>query len=119
MRLKESVLTYREHAGRVYTVRKPILYAQYLINDIMESSGEYCITSLLDGTHGPNSLHYVGLAMDVRTRHLKDPDLVTPLAVRLQEELGRMYQVIAEKDHIHLEVSPLWLSANGDPRRDV
>jgi hypothetical protein len=119
MRLKDGVLSYREHAGRIHTVRKPILYAQYLIADIMEASGEYCITSLLDGTHGPNSLHYVGLAMDIRIRHLKDPELVTPLAVRIQQELGGMYQVIAEKDHIHIETSDKWLAANGDPRKAV
>lgn len=117
MWMKDGVLTVKDNGTKRFTVQKPILRAFELINDIMESSGEYCVTSLLDGVHGPNSLHYVGLAMDLRTRHLKDPELVNALARRLQDELGRMYQVIVERDHIHLEVSPLWLSANGDPRK--
>jgi hypothetical protein len=117
MRLKEGVISFGPRAPK--GIGKPILHAMHVINDIMEESGEYCVTSLCDGVHGPNSLHYVGLAMDLRTRHLKEMEAVNVLARRLQEELGRMYQVIVEKDHIHLEVSDLWLSANGDPRKVV
>ena len=117
MRVKEGVLWSGERCPK--GVQRPILRAMELIDPIMEASGQYTVTSLVDGAHGPNSLHYVGIAMDLRTRHMKNADEVSAVARRLQEELGRMYQVIVEKDHIHIEMSPLWLTANGDPRKAV
>jgi hypothetical protein len=100
-------------------VKGHILRAMHLIEKIMEATGQYCITSVTDGKHGPNSLHYVGLAMDLRTRHLGDMDNVNMVALSLRGELGGMYEVIVEKDHIHIEASDKWLAANGDPRKAV
>lgn len=101
MRLKEGVLTHSEQCPK--GVGKPILYAMYLIADIMERTGEYTITSILDGKHGPNSLHYKGLAFDLRTRHLKDLPNVNMIARQIRDELGRNYDVVVESDHIHVE----------------
>lgn len=100
-------------------VKGPILYAMHLIEKIMEGTGEYCITSVTDGKHGPNSLHYKGLAMDLRTRHLKEVANVNLIAKAIRGELGGMYDVVVERDHIHIEVSDKWLAMNGDPRKAV
>jgi hypothetical protein len=87
-------------------VKGPILRAMVLIEKIMEGTGEYCITSVTDGKHGPNSLHYKGLAMDLRTRHLRVPEKVDEIAKAIRGELGRNYDVVVEKDHIHIEFDP-------------
>lgn len=87
-------------------VKGPILRAMELIEKIMENSGEYCITSVTDGKHGPNSLHYKGLAMDLRTRHLGEIGNVNLIAKQLRGELGRNYDVVVEKTHIHIEYQP-------------
>lgn len=66
---------------------------------------EAIVTSGNDGQHMPGSLHYKGLAMDLRTRdqtHAK----ITAFATRLQMEIGDDYDVVVEKDHIHVEYDP-------------
>lgn len=69
------------------------------------------ITSGVDGEHRDNSLHYVGLAVDLRTRDLTPTEisrLVLALRNRLNGSKGnnRPYQVVVEPTHIHLEYDP-------------
>lgn len=117
MRVKEGVLWFGPYCPS--GVRRPILHAWEIIKPVMDETGENTVTSLFDGKHMATSLHYWGLAFDLRSRHLKTIDEVNSVAKLLAGELGRNYQVIVEKDHFHLEVSPLWLAANGDPRKAV
>ena len=69
----------------------------------LEIGKEFTLTSLNDGEHMPGSLHYDGLACDLRSRHLHDPGMV---AQRIRERLTDDYDVVVEKDHIHLEFQP-------------
>ncbi len=63
---------------------------------------ELVITSLLDGAHMPTSLHYEGLAVDIRTSNLSGQ--TRPIAAaRLKAALSAEYDVVLEKDHIHIE----------------
>ena len=63
------------------------------------------ITSASDGVHGPNSLHYNGLALDIRTRHVLESML--PVIVRdAKNELGEQFDVVLETDHLHVEFDP-------------
>lgn len=63
------------------------------------------ITSGLDGKHSTNSLHYVGRALDIRTRHLQ-PLHRTLLKRHLKDRLGPDYDVVLEKTHLHVEYDP-------------
>ena len=63
---------------------------------------ELIITSGNDGKHMDGSFHYTDLAFDARTRHLLG-SLIPVIGQRLKEELGVNYDVIIEKDHIHVE----------------
>lgn len=63
------------------------------------------ITSLLDGKHSVNSLHYKGLAVDLRIRHLPK-GAATLITSQLAESLGDEFDVILEDDHIHVEFDP-------------
>ena len=63
------------------------------------------ITSGSEGEHQPGSLHYVGKAIDLRTRDL--PSLkVVQLVYALRAWLGEDFDVIDEGDHIHVEYDP-------------
>ena len=62
---------------------------------------ELVITSGKDGTHGNNSLHYEGKAVDLRTWNVLDA-----LVKQLKAHLGPDYDVVLEKDHIHVELDP-------------
>jgi len=63
---------------------------------------ELVITSTLDGVHTPASLHPFGYAVDLRTRYF-DKDLHKGIASQLQSILGKDYDVILHKTHIHVE----------------
>lgn len=69
------------------------------------------ITSGTDGEHMEGSLHYVGLAVDLRTRDLT-PVEVAKLAVALRKRLNggatvdTPYNVVVETQHIHVEYDP-------------
>ena len=71
-----------------------------------DQAGVSCvITSGGDGTHGPNSLHYKGKALDLRTNNLR-PDQVHPVYVALKAALGAQYDVVLEATHVHCEFDP-------------
>jgi hypothetical protein len=72
----------------------------------LERAGLHCyITSASDGKHGPNSLHYKGMALDLRTRSLRS-EQVAPIYKAIKEALGEQFDVVLEQDHIHLEFQP-------------
>ena len=59
------------------------------------------------GNHGDFSHHYKGLAVDLRIRHLPDPNGNPGMIKRkLQHRLGEEYQIILESTHIHVEFDP-------------
>ena len=65
-----------------------------------------CIfTSITDGEHSPNSLHHKGQAFDLRTRNLSK-ERVVALARRMRARLGKEYDVVIERTHIHCEFDP-------------
>lgn len=66
---------------------------------------DFVITSLLDSKHSRGSLHYSGAAVDLRTRHMKQ-EHKRLIANEINEALGPDYDVILEKDHIHMEFQP-------------
>ena len=52
-----------------------ILLAIIIAQQIYISRGyTFTITSLNDSQHSTNSLHYIGHAVDIRTRHVEDGD---------------------------------------------
>lgn len=63
------------------------------------------ITSLTDGQHSPDSLHYKGYALDCRTRDISVP-LLDVIVREIKESLGSDYDVVLEGDHLHVEYDP-------------
>jgi hypothetical protein len=86
-------------------LRPETLAGMVIANEVFSSLSEpLTITSCTDGSHGKNSLHFVGLAFDVRTRTLAN--LVDNLAERLVAALGDEFDVVVEPTHIHIEYQP-------------
>lgn len=98
-------------------VLAPILWAMSKIEPIMLPYGPFVCASAKDGKHSKNSLHYVGLAFDMRTWGLTDQETRDMVVIKIKETLGSDYDVIDEGDHFHCEVSDIWLARNGDPRK--
>ena len=98
MRLKDSTVNLEGVSWRMF-------HAAIVTEAIYKKRGLECIiTSANDGKHGPNTLHHKGLALDIRTWALngREPEVVA----EMQEALGPEYDVVLEKDHIHLEYDP-------------
>ena len=73
------------------------VYSEYDIECVLtEGSG---------AKHGNASLHYVGLAIDLRTRNIP-ANLREEIADRIRRALGEQYDVVLESDHIHIEYQP-------------
>jgi hypothetical protein len=63
---------------------------------------ELVITSGLDGAHSAGSLHYYGLAIDIRTRYFRKKNR-RAVYQELQSELPSWFKVVLEKNHIHIQ----------------
>lgn len=76
---------------------------------IYQKFGYVCtITAAFDGVHMTNTLHQRdGLcrALDLRTNTLNPHDIPLVHAM-LKEALGPQFDVVLEKDHIHMEFDP-------------
>lgn len=61
------------------------------------------VTAALDGKHSVNSMHYKGMAIDIRTKDWKCD--VETLARAIAFHLGNDYCVVMEPDHLHVQIS--------------
>jgi hypothetical protein len=82
--------------------------AQAAYAEVMGEAFPVVVTSGNDGKHMKGSLHYKDAALDVRTGHTWEPPLMTAdeatmIRDDLSERLGPSYDVVLEKDHLHLE----------------
>ena len=86
---------------------KPELLVGLMIADAIfsEHKEQLVLTSLVDGAHSPGSLHYPGMAFDVRTAGVPQ-DTLNRIVARLNEELGEDFDVVLELDHLHIEFQP-------------
>ena len=87
-----------------------IVLALVRANDIYAKAGEDCwITSGNDSQHMIGSKHYIGRAVDLRTRHLADP---AATANQIRAALGAQFTVLYESAgtpnaHIHIQFDGL------------
>lgn len=95
-----------KHSVKMDGIKPQIALAASIAASVYDQFGCDCvITSITDGKHMKKSLHYQGEAMDLRTRNVpKDQHI--PLVNTLKGALGSEYDVVYEKDHIHVEYDP-------------
>jgi len=95
-----------QSGAKVNGLRTEALLALIIANDILSSSGYDCVlTEATGGKHSTGSLHYIGNAIDLRTRHIP-PNEQKTIKTKLKEALGDQYDVVLEKDHYHIEFQP-------------
>jgi hypothetical protein len=84
-----------------------ILLAVIVVESIWRAYGHksLVLTSVADGVHRSDSLHYVGNAIDIRTRDLprSRQELLRTL---ISQALGAEFDVVLESDHLHIEFDP-------------
>ena len=94
----------------VFDAQAPLLYALWRIELAMRAYGPVTVTSLKDGKHSANSLHYSGLAVDIRSKHLTQEES-RKVFFALKNDLGPDYDVLLENEgkeneHLHVEYDP-------------
>jgi hypothetical protein len=68
---------------------------------------EIFITAILDGEHMEGSKHYDGDAFDIRILYgMYTKAQVQDLVQNLRDNLGKDYDVVLHKTHIHIEYDP-------------
>lgn len=63
------------------------------------------ITSVTDGKHMDNSLHYKGYGFDIRTNFLSNAQKMV-LFESLKKYMDLEFDIVNEKSHIHVEFDP-------------
>lgn len=66
---------------------------------------ELVITSITGGSHGIGSYHYIGQAIDCRTRYFNRDEKMKVKAM-IEKRLTDAYDVILEPTHLHIEYDP-------------
>lgn len=95
IRLKKGV--------RLHGIMPEIVFAMVVVDQHYEKNGENLqITSVLDGKHMRASIHYIGGAFDASLPKMSPEATVH----RIAHALGPDYDVVLEKDHIHVEWQP-------------
>lgn len=83
-----------------------------IIKDIFLANNAACIvTSANDSTHGAQSLHYKGKALDLRMKHIRDDLAKLAIVKKVKESLGPQFDVVYESagldnEHLHIEFDP-------------
>ena len=89
---------------KVFGMRPEIILAAVVADEIYSKWGsDLVVTSVVDGRHSTNSLHYAGQAIDLRTRNVGEPKAICD---EIEEALTDEYDVVLESDHIHVEFQP-------------
>jgi hypothetical protein len=86
-------------------VQSEMTIASLIVYGIFDKHGSpSVITSGRDGHHRTN-VHYLGYALDFRTRHM-NPDSLPQIQSEIAAALGPQFDVVLEDDHLHVEFDP-------------
>lgn len=91
----------------VFGIKNEMLVAVMAADHVWGRLGqELVITSGVEALHSKTSRHYLGYAVDLRTRYFTDENKKKARDM-LAERLGDDYLVLLESDHIHVEYRPV------------
>jgi len=87
-------------------IKSEMLLATQIAGLVWRENGQrLVITSITDGTHSKYSRHYLGYALDFRTRYFSD-SIKRKVGRELRKALGKFYFVKVESTHIHVSFRP-------------
>lgn len=91
----------------IFGIRPELILAMLVAEQAYEKyEYDFVVTSITDGEHRKDSLHYVGAAFDCRTKHMEALD-VFKVTNEIKSKLpADTFDIIPEDDHIHIEFQP-------------
>lgn len=91
---------------RLALLQPVMVFAVIVVDDAYAARGLECVvTSGSEGRHMPKSLHYSGNALDFRILNVP-PGMRDSLFSDIRSRLGVQFDVVVEKDHLHVEFDP-------------
>lgn len=91
---------------KLTNLQPQLLVAFIVANDVYKNHyKELVITSCDDSTHGKTTLHGKGCAFDCRTSFFSIDEAIR-VANEIRAKIDDDFDVIFEKDHIHIEFQP-------------
>lgn len=93
---------------RLRGARPELIVALIVASEVYREHGRsFTVTSVCDSSHSRGSLHYKGMAFDCRTLTAGVlPEEASKIADGIRNRLGSDFDVVVEKDHIHIEWDP-------------
>lgn len=91
---------------RITGVKPETVLALIVCDGVYRSLGyEMVVTSVCEGKHSRGSIHFVGMAFDLRISNLRQ-ESVPMIVSRMKDQLGQDFDVVLESDHVHVEFEP-------------
>jgi hypothetical protein len=91
---------------RIQGVSTELTFAMWIVAEVFRDNNiPLVVTSCVEGTHTRGSEHYQGNAIDLRTRDMP-ADKVKYVRDVLAQRLGADFQILVEKDHLHVGYFP-------------
>lgn len=101
--MKLKIAAEKKDKVRIQGVCAELAFVMPIVDSVFRDAGyEAVITSVLDGKHMRSSAHYTGRAVDLRTHTVPKAEQGL-VAAALKLALGDDFDVILERNHIHLE----------------
>ena len=94
----------KDNKVRITGFTPELLLGLWIVNEVYNEFGVDCvITCGMEGVHSTTSLHYSGNAVDIRRYDGVD---MGELVRECRSRLMIHYDIVLEKDHVHLEFQP-------------
>ena len=91
---------------KVKGIQPEILLGAMIAKSCFNDHGyQFILTAVTDGQHMEGSKHYIGQAIDIRTRHIPE-DYRKTVTDDLKRRLTVDYDVVVHSTHCHLEYDP-------------
>ena len=95
-----------KHDVKLAGIHPEIVIAAMVVNEMCREYGvEFVITCAKEGTHRKGSKHFVGQAIDVRTRDMALHNRKA-FATSIAKAVGPEFDVVLEGNHLHIEFDP-------------
>ena len=96
-----------KEGANISGLRSEMALAYFIACTAYHHHGCECVlTEGTGGKHGRASLHYVGLAIDLRTKNIGTQREIQTIEQEIRNRLGTQFDVVLESDHIHIEFQP-------------
>lgn len=99
-------IKFKNNKIKLGSLAPQIVVAVFIASRVYEVNGfDMVITSVNDSSHMRNSLHYSGNAVDLSIREIPR-SILLKIVEELKKCLTSDFDIIMEKDHIHIEYQP-------------